>query len=138
MEGLTVLESGSVIAVGYTLDYSFHENGLLYKISKDGCIDTLCTIVRLKEMIEKQDSHIRIYPNPVINEITIDSSVPVESASLHILNLDGILVGKFKLYETNKRINFSSANFIPGVYIWTIVSKEGVIQESGKFIKIDE
>lgn len=73
--GVAVLPSGSIITTGYTDRYCADPQrsfGWVMKISKDGCIDTLCVTTGLDiQPYEKDD--IVVYPNPTSGVIYIDN-----------------------------------------------------------------
>ncbi len=133
MEGLTVLPSGSVIAVGYTVDYSTHENGLLYKVTKDGCIDTLCTTVGIENVIDELDKKIKVYPNPARDNITIDAGSEVD-LTLDIFNLQGSRILMQKLKPDKNQIDTYNNHMTSGLYLWRAMNSKGEIVRSGKII----
>ncbi|MFZ1678364.1 MAG: T9SS type A sorting domain-containing protein [Saprospiraceae bacterium] len=132
MEGLTVLPSGSVIAVGYTVDYTTHENGLLYKVTADGCIDTLCSTVGIEDYIYNQQHKVKVYPNPAVDEINIDVG-DEENLQLDIFNLQGQKIIHQILTSGNNKIILNNG-IIPGMYFWRVYDRKGVGVESGKVI----
>jgi hypothetical protein len=134
MEGVTVLPSGSVIAVGYTMDLTFHENGLLYKVTKDGCIDTLCSTVGIQEMLRNPDHRVRLYPNPVGSDIFIDSKVSLSSAWLSLYDLHGRKVDQFRLTEGRNHVSIDPSRYTQGIYAWKAVGEQGQILDAGKIM----
>lgn len=133
MESLTVLPSRSVIAAGYTVNSTFHENGLLYKVTKDGCIDTLCTSVGLQDLIDNKEHHkVHIYPNPATSQIFIDTSIPIQSSTLKLFDINGILVEQILLPEEKNSLSLQKSKYENGLYFWTLVSKSGQLLDIGK------
>jgi len=135
LEGLTVLPSGSVIAVGYTVDYTNHENGLLYKVTKDGCIDTLCTIVDIEDLIANQPDKVKVYPNPTTQEITIDIG-DHQNCSVDFYDLQGRKVYHQQLHEKENKLILDRNLFLTGVYIWRVTTKDGSQVQSGKIVVV--
>ena len=133
LEGITVLPSGSVIAVGYTIDYTNHENGILYKVTADGCIDTLCTTVGIDKLIQNQEKKINLYPNPAIDEITFDIG-DFNDLFVDFFNMQGIIIYNQALSSQKNIIPIDKIIFLPGLYFWRAVNKKGEIIESGKII----
>jgi len=133
LEGLTVLPSGSVIAVGYTVDYTNHENGLLYKVTKDGCIDTLCTIVDIEDLIANQPDKVKVYPNPTVQEINIDIG-DHQNCSVDFYDLQGRKVHHQQLHEKENKLILDRNLFLSGVYIWRVTTTNGVQVQSGKIV----
>lgn len=133
MEGLTVLPSGSVIAVGYTVDYTYHENGLLFKVTKDGCIDTLCSTVGIEEFIKNQHRKVKVYPNPAVDEITIDVG-NIDELYLDLYNLQAIKVLSVKLSSHQNHVRINPSEMPGGLYLWRVMAKNGEIIETGKVL----
>jgi hypothetical protein len=133
LEGLTALISGSIIAVGYTMDYTFHENGLLYKVSKDGCIDTLCAATNIEDLLLHPDQRIQFYPNPASELINIDiGDHPL--LLVEIYDLQGVLMKKELLVKGQNRISLNNDTLVPGIYFWKISTIQNQIVDSGRFI----
>ena len=133
LEGLTVLPGGSVIAVGYTVDYTYHENGLLYKVTADGCIDTLCNTVGIQEYIYNQQHKVKVYPNPAVDEINFDVS-EIEVNFLDIFNLQGQLIMRNEVHTGLNKIQIDQESLKPGIYFWLFTGDKGEVVETGKVI----
>lgn len=70
------LPSGSIIAAGYYASFADPKNwGILIKVNKDGCIDTLnCTPINsIIQVPTQMDMEIRVYPNPAHSIVHFDS-----------------------------------------------------------------
>ncbi|HZV71488.1 MAG TPA: T9SS type A sorting domain-containing protein [Saprospiraceae bacterium] len=132
LEGLTVLPGGSVIAVGYTVDYAYHENGLLYKVTADGCIDTLCSTVGIQEYIYVQQHKVKVYPNPAVDEINFDVG-DLKDLQLKLFSLQGQKIIHQDLIAGNNKIKLDK-NLTPGLYIWRVFSNNGYHIETGKIL----
>ncbi len=134
MEGITVLLGGSVISVGYTMDHTFHENGLVYKITKDGCIDTLCSTVAISELSYITDDHVNVFPNPACQFITFELSDEQTKYYLKIYSIDGILIHSEVLSSGSAIIKIDKSKFQSGIYGWKIHSDSGVFINAGQIL----
>lgn len=121
--GVAVLPSGSIIAAGYANSNCFPPTPRSYawviKISKDGCIDTLCITTDLK--IEPHIPQIVIYPNPTTGIVTIRGC---ENCGAEIYDTLGRLIQKSQL--NNHYIDLSS--LVNGSYILKIINQEKIIK----------
>jgi hypothetical protein len=126
MEGIIESGSGSIYAVGYTYKSAGFYEGLLLKVRKDGCVDTICTTTAIENLIRLQQEKILVYPNPVSDELTIQFSKSFSKDFL-IKLYDSFGREKFSehLYENKKKIDVS--NLPPGLYILQISDKEHVM-----------
>lgn len=78
--GFVVLPSGSIIAAGkvyQATDNDFRALGWLYKVDKNGCLDTLCNSISDEKTPQSTDYGFDIYPNPTNNYIIISTLNPV-------------------------------------------------------------
>ena len=137
MEGLAVLSSGSVIAVGYTVDTNFREHGLLYKVTADGCIDTLCTTVAIEDLMRNPDERVVVFPNPAHETISFDIPDKEKVNFVELVSLDGILVHHEKLISPKSTLTLDPSKFRPGLYVWVVKTSEGQIVDSGKVMITD-
>jgi Secretion system C-terminal sorting domain len=74
--GVAVLPSGSIYAAGFTENYALNKSfGVLIKLNKDGCLDTLTCGGDIG--IEEKDiiSKIKIFPNPTTDRINIENPI---------------------------------------------------------------
>lgn len=135
MEGIAALSCSSIYSVGYTFKDSGLYEGLILKVSGDGCIDTLCTIVDIENLIKANHKKMVVYPNP--------SSANVEVFFPDIVMNDGVI----KLYDLlgirKQYIHISSSksvldlSFLPiGVY-WIVAESNGKLIGAQKLLKID-
>ncbi len=78
--GFVVLPSGSIIAAGkvyHGTDNGFSALGWLYKVDKNGCLDTLCNSITNAKTPQITDYGFDIYPNPTDHQINILTLNPV-------------------------------------------------------------
>ncbi|MBK8832506.1 MAG: hypothetical protein IPN60_16935 [Saprospiraceae bacterium] len=71
MEGIIESLTGRIYAVGYTNRSLFLFDGLILKVSPDGCIDTLCTTTSIEDNLRLLEQKIDAYPNPMQYELNI-------------------------------------------------------------------
>jgi hypothetical protein len=82
-------------------------------------------------IIEPQESTLSLYPNPVINKVTIETSTIPPSSQLSISNLSGQELITRQIIEPKTQLDVSS---LPrGVYFVRIANDKAV--SVGKFIK---
>ncbi len=108
MEGITQSESGSIFAVVYTYKSANVYEGLLLKVTPDGCIDTLCTTTAIEDDIRLQVEKMVVYPNPARDEVTLEVSREVPSCSIiTIYTLQGVEMHRGRLDGSKHRIDVS-------------------------------
>lgn len=74
MEGIAATSCNSVYAVGYTYKSAGFYEGLILKVSGDGCIDTLCTTTDIENLIRLNEKRMLVFPNPARSELQIKLS----------------------------------------------------------------
>ncbi len=131
MEGLTALPSGSLIAVGYTMDPTFRENGLLYKVTADGCIDTLCTTVSIEDLIQNPDERVVVYPNPASEMITFKLPESETTCIVHLYTIDGVQVQRQEVTQGDA-LYLNRSEYTQGFYFWKVTTTSGHVIDSGK------
>jgi hypothetical protein len=77
------------------------------------------------------DNHIKIYPNPVSNELIIEIVGKTEKVNFEILNSIGQVILKGDLIE---KTTVQTSNFVPGVYLIKI--ENGKTFEFKKILKL--
>lgn len=121
--GMAVLPSGSIIAAGYANTNCYPPTvrswGWVLKISKDGCIDTLCVTTDVK--IEPNLPEIRVFPNPTTGTITIDGC---ENCKVELYDMLGRSVQKQQL--NNYSLDLSS--LADGTYLLKIRDEDEIIK----------
>jgi hypothetical protein len=127
--GGAVLSSGSIVAAGYADIYCLpptpRSYGWVLKISKDGCIDTLCITTDINTPQQNED--VKIFPNPTTGIVNINGC---EYCKVEVFDLLGKLM--HRQVKLNNPVDFS---FLPdGVYLMKI-SDEKRLLTIGKIIK---
>lgn len=138
MEGLTVLPSGSVIAAGYTVDNMFREHGLLYKVTADGCIDTLCTTVSIEDLLRNPDERVVVFPNPASEVIRFDLPESEEECLVTLYSLEGVLLHQQVVTHRDNAIYLDRSKYTRGLYIWHVTTRTGQVLDSGKVVILNE
>lgn len=110
--GVTELPSGSVVAAGYSENLDEAKTyGLIIKLDKNGCIDTLCgSMVSTFEtaLVGK----IKVYPNPTSNIINITNPI---GESIEIFDIQGKKVKDVIINKSQQAIDIQE---LPkGVYV---------------------
>ncbi|MGB3078017.1 MAG: T9SS type A sorting domain-containing protein [Saprospiraceae bacterium] len=133
MEGIVESESGSIYAVGYTYKNANFYEGLLLKINKDGCIDTICTTTAIEDQIHLEEDKVLLYPNPTRDELTIQFSDEIpKNTFVRIYDTYGRELKSSHLYESKNILDLSG---LPnGVYMLQISDEKHLIA-TRKFIK---
>lgn len=138
MEGIAVLSSGSIIAAGYTVDTNFREHGLLYKVTSDGCLDTLCTTVAIEELINNPDERVVVFPNPATEFINFNLPEAIKDCFVNLYTLDGQIISREKLSPGISTFTLDKSRYMAGIYIWQVTSDKGQLIDSGKVVIIDK
>lgn len=113
--GVGTLSSGSIVVVGYTdrlcvlPERSF---GWVVKMSKDGCMDTLCVTTGL-EILPFIKDDIIVYPNPTNGPVTIDNC---QGCSVKVFDVSG------RLIQQNAENFINLSHLSNGIYILEIKS----------------
>lgn len=84
----------------------------------------------------KRESY-NTYPNPVVKIINFNiSSSAYEEYDINIFNVLGIEINGLNIYRNAKTYSIDVSNFETGIYFYQVISKEGKVKHSGKFIKL--
>ena len=120
------------------MDPTFRENGLVYKVTADGCIDTLCTPVSIEDLLSNRDDRVVVYPNPASEMISFDLPDSEEDYIVEVHSLDGILIHHEILSRTQNAIYLDHSDYSQGLYIWQVKSNDGKIVDTGKVMIVDK
>ena len=119
------LPSGSISAAGYYQPDGPGPNlGVLIKVDKDGCLVN-CTPLTLGEYPRRQESEIKVFPNPARSDITIEISAPfLPESTWSLYNAVGqrVLVRKMERGATEVQVPLTGVP--PGLYFWEMSSGE--------------
>jgi len=134
MEGIASSSCNSIYAVGYTYKSASFYEGLLLKVTGDGCVDTICTTTDIENLIRLKEQKISIFPNPMQDELSIvmdDALSP--DATVSIYNAMGYLVFSGRMDGSKKVIDVSE--WPGGMYVIR-VEADGVMMGSVKVVKV--
>lgn len=135
MEGITAPLCSSVYSVGYTYKSSGLYEGLLFKVSGDGCIDTLCTTVDLENIIKTESQKMLIYPNPANSSIQVYLANDLHGPGLiKVYNSLGSLKQSFSIISSISNLDISS---LPKGIYFIVVENYGKPIAAQKFLKIE-
>ena len=127
--GLTELPGGSVVAAGYVENFAEGKvYGLLIKLDKNGCIDTLCSSTTGTYEVELA-SKIKVYPNPTSDIITITN--PIGSV-IEVFDMTGRLLRSESVNGGAQTISLQGVP--PGAYVVRMQNK--TLRVSYQIIKI--
>jgi hypothetical protein len=126
--GVAELPSGSIVAAGYVENFAEGKAyGLLIKLDKNGCIDTLCSGTTGTYDVELA-SKIKIYPNPSTDIITISNPI---GDVIEIFDMTGRLIRSEQVSGDTQTISLQG---IPtGAYV--VRMQEKTLRVSYKIIK---
>jgi hypothetical protein len=126
--GVAELPSGSVVAAGYVENFAEGKAyGLIIKLNKNGCIDTLCSGTTGTYDVELA-SKIKIYPNPSSDIITISNPI---GDVIEIFDMTGRLIRSERVNGNTQTISLQG---IPsGAYV--VRMQEKTLRVSYKIIK---
>jgi hypothetical protein len=112
LNAMDVLSSGSIVACGFVKKYDYDyakdsvkgywEEGLLYKIDRNGCMnpkDCAKNVVATKEAQAFEPENIKIFPNPTSDIVNIELSENEHIANVEIYDISGRRLERF-VYET--------------------------------------
>ncbi|HLF64002.1 MAG TPA: T9SS type A sorting domain-containing protein [Saprospiraceae bacterium] len=136
LSGVTESPSGSVYAVGWANNYDENEVyrsfGWLLKITKDGCVDTLCTTTSLLEQIEKREKKIQVYPNPASDYLIFEIAKGLDVVQAEIYDLSGRRMQYQQMRPGTSSMILDDGLYSSGMYVWRVVDAQGVQVGIGK------
>ncbi|MBV6442555.1 MAG: T9SS C-terminal target domain-containing protein [Haliscomenobacteraceae bacterium CHB4] len=120
--GAAVLPSGSVVAVGYANSYdgeNFKSWAWVLKVDKDGCVDTLCTVVGSDEAPPlPETAGLRVFPNPASDRADFQWQAPHLGGMLTIADATGQIVFRSKLQAGQTKLEWDTAKTASGMYFY--------------------
>jgi hypothetical protein len=127
--GVAELPSGSVVAAGYYENVDeVKTNGLLIKLDKNGCLDTLCGGEEIGTFEIELASKIKVFPNPASRLLTISNPI---GEQLELFDLSGKLVRTVKVQGENETLDIH--DLPTGAYL--VKMHEKTLHVSYKIIK---
>ena len=112
VSGLAVLPSGSIYAAGTSTELG-PDKPILFKITPDGCLDTLhCGPFTNTDLIENIGK-VSIYPNPANDQITVQNPF---GNLVSLYNAQGNLVSSKNLLWPTDQLMFQTSHLANGVY----------------------
>jgi hypothetical protein len=136
MEGIAAPLCNSVYSVGYTYKSSGLYEGLIFKVSGDGCIDTLCTSVDIENIIKAERQKMVISPNPASSSIQVQlANGPHGQGSIKVYNSLGALKQSFAISSSISVLDVSS---LPNGVYWIVAEYSGKLLATQKLIKMGQ
>jgi hypothetical protein len=135
MEGITASSCSSTYAVGYSYKSSGFYEGLILKVSGDGCIDTVCTTTNIEDLIRVENQEMLIYPNPASSSIHILLGNNLTgSIEIRLYDLMGTLRKSFSVSDSISELDISS---LPNEVYWLVAKSNGKTIATQKFLKLN-
>lgn len=93
LSGAVILQSGSIIACGYTKSYmpDIQIKAWLIKINKDGCIDTLNCVTLTSDNASLLNIDVNVFPNPTSSVLNIET-LGVNWDRVEVVNSTGTII----------------------------------------------
>ncbi|HRG90984.1 MAG TPA: T9SS type A sorting domain-containing protein, partial [Chitinophagales bacterium] len=122
-----VLSDGSIIACGVAQDNNdtFPQQAWLLRINADGCLDDgFCGYTGLDEVKKepREQTILKVYPNPAKNSVTIQYVDVQEKSNLVITNIFGTQVDMLPLTEGNGKLILNIGSYVSGMYLISVES----------------
>jgi hypothetical protein len=124
------LPRGNLIATGYM--NTPYDLGILIKVTKDGCIDTLCTTTSILDQIARLQAPINVYPNPASEYLIFEMNERSDPARAEIFDMTGRRVQWSFVKSGINVVMLDHQLNISGLYAWRVVSEHGTFLQSGK------
>lgn len=127
--GHVISPSGSIYVAGWVDLFSQEHRytGFLMKVSPDGCTDTLCTTTSFQAQLEQFGRDIVMYPNPATDLLHVELKRDFQKPIFNITDLQGRTLLR-KILTTDR--NEIPLDLEPGIYICTVIGKEGLLHSS--------
>lgn len=90
----------------------------------------------LVAVINISSETISIFPNPVINDLTIDCSGAPGSHTIYMYDMQGQLIRQGLIEANQKQLQIPFRDFANGIYLLTIVNSESNTRNTYKINKI--
>lgn len=118
--GLVEIPSGSIFCSGYYInDVEGKVYGLVTKLNKNGCRDTLCTNTSAIKEIVNMNKTSRIYPNPTTGLVTISDAL---GDIMQVFDISGRLVLQTKI-SGEKHTTIDLQGLTTGTYLLQMQEK---------------
>lgn len=127
--GVAELPSGSIVAAGYyeNLDEG-KTHGLLIKLDKNGCLDTLCGGGEIGTYEIELASRIKVFPNPTSDLLNIRNPI---GEQIELFDMKGRLVQTVQVQGESQTLNIH--DLPAGTYV--VKMQEKTLRVSYKIIK---
>lgn len=137
--GITSLPSGSIIAAGVINRYDntaqyWRSIGWLYKVTADGCMDTLCNLSTALFSPPKLSTEIKVFPNPTEGLIHLEIPEDYKNSFLQVYNIQGQ-----EVYQNNEvsvgKTQLDMSFLKSGIYFIKIMGERNQHFSTVKFVK---
>lgn len=102
------------------------------------CSDSLTNGLKLPEIENEINSSISAYPNPTIDYINVDYTLPqgIDQGEIVLCDFQGKEIKRYRVDRTFDYLKISTNDIPQGVYIFNLKTSQG-ISEGKRIIKID-
>ncbi len=137
--GITSLPSGSIIAAGVVNRYDntaqfWRSIGWLYKVTADGCLDTLCNLSTALFSPPTLSTEIKVFPNPTEGLIHLEIPEDYKNSFLQVYNIQGQ-----EVYQNNEvsvgKTQLDMSFLKSGIYFIKIMGERNQHFSTVKFVK---
>jgi hypothetical protein len=127
--------NGTVIAGEINQNFQTQMSGEYAVIITDGnCSDTsMCYTINTAGIGENEINEFKLYPNPAINFVRLESSVVFKDATIEVVGLDGKILYRIDNINTTQ-YEISIIDFPRGYYFINVI--EGGLKQTKKFVKL--
>ncbi|MCB0592716.1 MAG: T9SS type A sorting domain-containing protein [Phaeodactylibacter sp.] len=119
LAGVGELSSGSIVAAGEAIDFN-RKYIWLVKVTPDGCLDTLCSLVSAveEEVLAVGEAAFSLYPNPTAGPLTLAwaGALPGQEAAIRLFDATGRLVWR-QQRRMERQMQLSLADLPDGLYV---------------------
>lgn len=140
LSSVTETSSGSIYAAGWAngLDSAgqYRSFGWLIRVTKDGCIDTLCGTTSTQ--IPKADPvSISVSPNPFVDMVTYDlSELDLTDLTMVIRDINGQVVRQRRIETGSDNVSLDLSDLAASTYVYQVLHKARTIA-TGKLVKVE-
>ncbi|GAB4494225.1 MAG: hypothetical protein OHK0019_20010 [Saprospiraceae bacterium] len=136
--GAAVLPSGGTVAVGYANSFdgeNFKSWAWVLKVDKDGCVDTMCTVVSSGEAPPVPElTEVRVFPNPTSDWVRFQWLAPISGGVLTIADATGQVLLRSKLQTGQTAFDWSTREIPSGVYFYHWQTSKGAVSSGKIFV----
>jgi hypothetical protein len=138
--GLTILPSGSIIVAGQVDRHDIQNQtarviGWLFKVTPDGCLDTLCDLSTALFEPSITSEVIKVYPNPASEVLNIyfKNNQNRKDGLFRLIDINGRTVLELKAAQNDLEYKMPLEKYASGIYFLQYM-QEGILMKSEKVV----